>query len=80
AKLRAFRVLWKAFSSAYNQNEDSISVFANTSIRSYSKLDSTVNLLRAGNAAFSAVLGGADIISVVPHDELTGSSPTSGAN
>lgn len=77
AKLRAFRVLWKAFSSAYKQNENAISVFANTSMRSYSKLDSTVNLLRAGNAAFSAVLGGADIISVVPHDELTGSSPTS---
>ena len=77
AKLRAFRVLWKAFSSAYKQQVDTIPVFANTSLRSYSKLDSTVNLLRAGNAAFSAVLGGADIISVVPHDELTGSSPTS---
>ncbi|MGB3260635.1 methylmalonyl-CoA mutase family protein [Paenisporosarcina sp.] len=77
AKLRAFRVLWKAFSSAYKQNENAISVFANTSMRSYSKLDPTVNLLRAGNAAFSAVLGGADIISVVPHHELTGSSPTS---
>ncbi|MCZ8537979.1 methylmalonyl-CoA mutase family protein [Paenisporosarcina quisquiliarum] len=77
AKLRAFRVLWKAFSSAYKQNENAISVFANTSMRSYSKLDPTVNLLRAGNATFSAVLGGADIISVVPHDELTGSSPTS---
>ncbi|MGE6488544.1 methylmalonyl-CoA mutase family protein [Paenisporosarcina sp. NPDC076898] len=77
AKLRAFRVLWKAFSSAYKQNENAISVIANTSLRSYSKMDSTVNLLRAGNAAFSAVLGGADIISVVPYDELTGSSPTS---
>lgn len=77
AKLRAFRVLSKAFSSAYEHNEDVIPIFANTSKRSYSKLDSTVNLLRAGNAAFSAVLGGADFISVVPHDELTGSSPTS---
>lgn len=77
AKLRAFRVLWKAFSSAYNQKEEAINVIANTSLRSYSKLDPTVNLLRAGNAAFSAVLGGADILSVSPHDALTGTSPTS---
>jgi methylmalonyl-CoA mutase len=76
-KLRAFRVLWKAFSTAYNLEPIAIPVLAETSLRSYSKLDSTVNLLRAGNAAFSAVLGGADIITVHPHDVLTGSSPSS---
>ncbi|HLG26891.1 MAG TPA: methylmalonyl-CoA mutase family protein, partial [Paenisporosarcina sp.] len=56
-KLRAFRVLWKAFSTAYNVEHTAIPVLAETSLRSYSKLDPTVNLLRAGNAAFSAVLG-----------------------
>ncbi|MFX3674815.1 MAG: methylmalonyl-CoA mutase family protein [Paenisporosarcina sp.] len=77
AKLRAFRILWRAFSKAYDTDHVSIPVIAETSLRSYSKLDSTVNLLRAGNAAFSAVLGGADIITVHPHDVLTGSSTTS---
>jgi len=75
-KLRAFRVLWKAFSAAYDVEQTSIPVLAETSLRSYSKLDPTVNLLRAGNATFSAVLGGADMISVHPHDILTGSSPS----
>ncbi|HSO57283.1 MAG TPA: methylmalonyl-CoA mutase family protein, partial [Paenisporosarcina sp.] len=77
SKLRAFRVLWKAFSTAYKVEPAAIQVLAETSLRSYSKLDPTVNLLRAGNAAFSAVLGGADMITVHPHDVLTGSSPSS---
>lgn len=77
AKLRAFRVLWKAFSTAYGQTAASIPVMAETTLRSYSKLDQTVNLLRAGNAAFSAVLGGADILTVHPHDVLTGGSVSS---
>lgn len=77
AKLRAFRILWKAFSKAYDADHVSIPILAETSIRSYSKLDPTVNLLRGGNAAFSAVLGGADIVTVHPHDVLTGSSPIS---
>jgi len=77
SKLRAFRVLWKAFSTAYDVEPSAIQVLAETSLRSYSKLDPTVNLLRAGNATFSAVLGGADMITVQPHDVLTGSSPSS---
>ncbi|QBP40959.1 methylmalonyl-CoA mutase family protein [Paenisporosarcina antarctica] len=76
-KLRAFRVLWKAFATAYDVEQTSIPMVAETSLRSYSKLDPTVNLLRAGNATFSAVLGGADMISVHPYDILTGSSPSS---
>jgi len=77
AKLRAFRILWKAFSKAFDTKHVSIPVLAETSMRSYSKLDPTVNLLRAGNATFSAVLGGAELITVHPHDVLTGSSPSS---
>ncbi|MFP3917187.1 methylmalonyl-CoA mutase family protein [Lysinibacillus telephonicus] len=75
AKLRAFKVLWKAFSSAYGFNNPSaIPVFAETSLRSFSKLDVYVNLLRAGNEAFAALIGGADLITVHPHDVL--SEPT----
>ena len=33
--------------------------------------------MRAGNEAFSAVLGGADVITVHPHNVLTGTTPAS---
>ena len=52
-------------------------ILCETSFRSYSKLDPYVNLLRAGNEAFSAVLGGADVVTVHPHDVLTGTTPAS---
>ena len=54
-----------------------IPVFAVTSLRSYSKLDPYVNLLRAGNETFSAILGGADIIQAHPHNILTGPDASS---
>ncbi|MDN7245715.1 methylmalonyl-CoA mutase family protein [Planococcus shenhongbingii] len=71
AKLRAFRVLWNAFCSAYGETAPILPVFTETSVRSYSKLDPYVNLLRAGNATFSAVLGGTNAHTVHPHDFLT---------
>ncbi|MFP8782334.1 methylmalonyl-CoA mutase family protein [Planococcus plakortidis] len=71
SKIRAFRVLWHAFCSAYDQQAPRIPVFTETSVRSYSKLDPYVNLLRAGNATFSAVLAGTDGHTVHPHDFLT---------
>ena len=78
AKFRAFRVLWQAFGTAYDVAEvPAVPMIATTSLRSYSKLDPYVNLLRAGNGAFSAVLGGADVITVHPHDLLTGPSESS---
>lgn len=78
AKLRAFRILWKAFSKAFDVDETpSIPVFAVTSIRSFSKLDPHVNLLRAGNETFAAILGGGDIIMTHPHNILTGPNASS---
>ncbi|PSL41113.1 heterodimeric methylmalonyl-CoA mutase small subunit [Planomicrobium soli] len=77
AKLRAFRILWSAFCSAYGQEAPAIPIFTETSVRSYSKLDPYVNLLRAGNATFSAVLGGTDAHTVLPHDFLTNPDPIS---
>lgn len=71
AKIRAFKVLWKAFSSAYNAEAVAVPVVAETSVRSFSKVDVYVNLLRAGNEAFSAAIGGADMMTVHPHDVLT---------
>lgn len=78
AKLRAFRILWKAFSTAYGEDTYyPIPIHSENSLRSYSKLDPYVNLLRAGNEAFSAVLGGADVLTIHPHNILTKATPTS---
>ncbi|MGG2111763.1 methylmalonyl-CoA mutase family protein [Lysinibacillus pakistanensis] len=72
AKLRAFKVLWKAFSSAYGIEKNiKIPTLAETSLRSFSKLDVYVNLLRAANEALSGLIGGADVFTVHPHDALT---------
>lgn len=71
AKLRAFKVLWNAFTSAFGKEAQAVPVAVETSVRSFSKLDVYVNLLRAGNEAFSAAIGGADLITVHPHDILT---------
>ncbi|MFJ7735521.1 methylmalonyl-CoA mutase family protein [Lysinibacillus sp. NPDC097287] len=72
AKLRAFKVLWKAFSSAYGVTGNvKVPTLAETSLRGFSKLDVYVNLLRAGNEALSGLIGGADVFTVHPHDALT---------
>lgn len=72
AKLRAFKVLWKAFSSAYGVTENvKIPTVSETSLRSFSKLDVYVNLLRSSNEALSGLIGGADLFTVHPHDVLT---------
>ncbi|CAM3125219.1 methylmalonyl-CoA mutase family protein [Filibacter tadaridae] len=78
AKFRAFRICWQAFCSAYDVTEAPyIPVLATTSLRSYSKLDPYVNVLRAGNETLAAVLGGADMITVHPHTILTGPTDSS---
>ena len=77
AKLRAFKVLWKAFTSAFGNEASAVPVVVETSVRSFSKYDVYVNLLRAGNEAFSAAIGGADVITVHPHDCLTQTSEQS---
>lgn len=78
AKLRAFRVLWGALSTAYGEEKTiHIPLLSETSMRSFSTLDPYVNLLRAGNSAFSAILGGTDLLTVHPHDVLTNPGETS---
>ncbi|WP_088006392.1 methylmalonyl-CoA mutase family protein [Indiicoccus explosivorum] len=76
AKIRAFRTLWRAFCSAYGEDIPEVPVYTETSLRSYSKADPYVNLLRAGNASFSAVLGGTDVHTVLPHNVLSGTTPS----
>ena len=77
AKIRAFRILWKAFGEAHGKSIAFIPVHVETSLRSFSALDEHVNILRAGNSALAAVLGGADSVTTYPHDYLTETSETS---
>ncbi len=73
AKLRAFRILWQTFAEAYGEDSyQTVPVYAENSLRTFSKLDEYVNLLRAGNEALAGVLGGVDTMSIYPHDILTG--------
>ncbi|MGM9921268.1 MAG: methylmalonyl-CoA mutase family protein, partial [Bhargavaea sp.] len=75
AKLRAFRLLFRSFSAAYGVKEPlRVPVIARTSLRTYTLADPYVNLLRSGNEAFAAAIGGADAITVAPLDALTGST------
>lgn len=77
AKIRAFRALWEALSKSYGMEKViPASICAETSMRSYATLDPYVNLLRAGNSALSAVIGGVDVLSVHPHNILTDVTPT----
>jgi len=78
AKLRAFRALWQTLARAYGHEKTSrVPIYSETSLRTYSKLDPYVNLLRAGNEAFAAALGGTDILTVHPHNILTDITPAS---
>lgn len=81
AKLRAFRVLWQTFAQAYGVEKVSrVPIFSETSLRTYTKLDQYVNLLRAGNEAFSAVLGGTDVLTVHPHNVVATVTPAAERN
>src|SRR5690606_27101496 len=75
AKLRAFRLLFRSFAAAYGVEEPvHVPVIARTSLRTHTLADPYVNLLRSGNEAFAAAIGGADAITVAPLDTLTGST------
>ncbi|MGE8204449.1 methylmalonyl-CoA mutase family protein [Heyndrickxia sp. NPDC080065] len=71
AKLRAFRKLWSTIANAYEicQDEQKVTISAETSTFTKSALDPYVNVLRAGNEAFSAILGGIDYLHVAAFDE-----------
>lgn len=75
AKIRAFRTLWSAFMSAYNLSEHAKpKLSVETSDAMLSVLDPHVNILRTGSAAFSAVIGNIDYLTVKPFDEVAGST------
>lgn len=71
AKFRAFRMLWARAVESFGGSRESgkARIHARTSRWNKTIYDPYVNVLRATTEAMSAVLGGADSISVVPFDE-----------
>ncbi|HXS75927.1 MAG TPA: methylmalonyl-CoA mutase family protein [Terracidiphilus sp.] len=71
AKLRAFRMLWSKVLEAFGGDPaaDKLMVHARTANWNKTAYDSHVNILRATTETISAVLGGADSISVTAFDD-----------
>jgi methylmalonyl-CoA mutase len=67
AKFRALRLLWARIEEACGVTPQPIFVAAQTAWRMLTQRDPYVNMLRATMATFSAGLGGANAITVLPH-------------
>jgi methylmalonyl-CoA mutase len=72
AKFRALRRLWARVEQACGVAPNPLHLHAETAWRMMTRADSHVNLLRATMAVFSAALGGADSISVLPFTQALG--------
>ena len=71
AKLRAFRILWQNFITAYDEKcEVHAYVHVKTTKWNKTKYDAYVNVLRTSTETFSAVLGGIDSLQVTHLDSL----------
>jgi methylmalonyl-CoA mutase len=77
SKLRAARVLWDKIGEAYGVpiKYRGMEVIGETSHFTKTRQDPHVNILRAGNEAFAAVLGGVQFLQVHPFNELEGATP-----
>jgi len=67
AKFRALRLLWARVEQACNLAPKPLIISADTAWRMLTQRDPYVNMLRATIATFSAGLGGADSVGVLPH-------------
>src|SRR5881396_1565426 len=67
AKFRALRLLWARIEQACGLTPKPLFISADTAWRMLTQRDPYVNMLRATMATFSAGLGGANAITVLPH-------------
>jgi methylmalonyl-CoA mutase len=67
AKFRALRLLWARIEQSCGLTPKPLFIAADTAWRMLTQRDPSVNMLRATMAVFSAGLGGADSIGVLPH-------------
>ena len=72
AKFRAMRLLWRKLTTVLNAGGTPLRLHATTSWRMMSRRDPWTNVLRNTVAAFSAGIGGADSVTVLPHTQPLG--------
>jgi len=72
AKFRALRLLWARVEQACGLAPKPLFIAADSAWRMLTQRDAFVNMLRATMATFSAGLGGADAIAVLPHTLAAG--------
>lgn len=74
AKLRAARIIWSKVAETYGAKAETrkMVITAETSTLTKTAYDPYVNMLRTGNEAFSAVLGGIQYLHVQPFNEPEG--------
>lgn len=71
-KLRGMRLLWARLTEVLTGAAQSVRLSAETSARMLTAHDAHTNLIRNTLAAFAAVIGGADKITVLPHSSALG--------
>jgi methylmalonyl-CoA mutase len=76
AKLRAARILWTKIAEAYGIDaaQASIRIHSESSEWNMTLYDPHVNMLRGTTEAMSSILGGADMVNVLPYDYPKGLS------
>jgi methylmalonyl-CoA mutase len=72
AKLRAARLLWAAVRRELGLGDRALHIHAETSRRMMTRKDAETNLVRTTIAAFSAGVGGADSVTVLPYGHALG--------
>jgi methylmalonyl-CoA mutase len=72
SKFRALRKLWARIEQACGLQPKPLFIAAETAWRMLTQRDTGVNMLRATTATFSAGVGGADSLSVLPHSLALG--------
>jgi methylmalonyl-CoA mutase len=76
AKLRAARILWNSLATAYgaDPSDATVIIHSTTSMWNLTLYDPYVNMLRGTTEAVAAILGGADLVTVLPFDFRFGES------
>lgn len=72
AKLRALRKVWAQLAAACGVAPAPVFIVAETAWRMQTRIDPQVNILRNTVAVFAAAVGGADMVSVLPHTAAVG--------
>ncbi len=76
AKIRAARILWRKICEVYGlpAEKSQVRIHSTTSQWNMTLYDPHVNMLRGTTEAMSSILGGADLITVLPFDHPYGKS------